>query len=33
MGGMMAGMGVVWLIALIALVLLIAALAKYLWRA
>jgi len=29
---MMAGMGLVWLFALIVLVLLIAALAKYLWR-
>ncbi len=32
MAGMMAGMGFVWLLALIVLVLLMAALAKYLWR-
>ncbi len=32
MAGMMAGMGLVWLLGLIVLVLLIAALAKYLWR-
>ncbi len=32
MSGMMAGMGLFWLLGLIVLVLLIAALAKYLWR-
>jgi len=32
MAGMMAGMGLVWLLGLVVLVLLIAALAKYLWR-
>lgn len=32
MSGMMAGMGLVWLFALIVLVLLFAAPAKYLWR-
>lgn len=32
MTGMMAGMGLVWLLGLVVLVLLIAALAKYLWR-
>lgn len=32
MAGMMAGMGLVWLLLIFALVLLIAALAKYLWR-
>lgn len=32
MSGMMAGMGLVWLLAVIVLVLMVAALAKYLWR-
>ena len=32
MSGMVAGMGLVWLQAVVVLILLIAALAKYLWR-
>jgi len=32
MTGMMAGMGVVWLLAIVVLVLLAAALVKYLWK-
>jgi hypothetical protein len=32
MAGMMAGMGVVWLLAIVVLVLLAAALVKYVWK-